>query len=217
MKNTFGIAAGLLTGLLGLALPSAAQAQTQPLANGIYFDGYDSQGDCPRGRIESTMMSWRYDGIGRRIVDVTQAENIWGRAHAGGATVPFPWMNVFAVFWSLPRHGYVAARFEVPMDMPAWAWGMFTHGETLPGPATDMAISPRCGDFNPSGLFCQMRSTGVGQRMGVWGMPGFPGVACKLVPGQTYYINIRLSDPEVEDYFCNAGACQTTVQHNHTQ
>jgi hypothetical protein len=197
---------------LFLCLAGSAHAQENP----IYFDGYDKPGACPAGRIESTMVSWRYDGIGRRVIDATQAENIWGRAYAGGPTIGFPWMNVFAIFWSFPRNGYIAARFEVPMDTPSWAWGMFTHGETIPGPATDMAISPRCGDFNPPGQFCQARGTRIGQRMGTWGMPGFPGVSCKLQPGQAYYLNIRLSDPTVEDYFCNTGACQTTVQHNHT-
>lgn len=200
--------------LLLLFLCAAGMAHAE--SNAVFLGSFEPAGSCPAGRVESTMMSWRYDGIGRRIIDVTLAENIWGRGNPGAPTVPFPWMNVFSIFWNFPRDGYVAARFDVPLDVPSWSFGMFTHGETIPGPATDMAISPRCGDFNPAQEYCQMRATRAGQRMGTWGLPGFPGVACKLQPGQTYYLNIRLTDPEVEDYFCNAGTCQFTVQHNHT-
>ena len=197
-----------------LFLCAAGAAHAESIA--VFLGSFEPAGSCPAGRIESTMMSWRYDGIGRRIVDVTRAENIWGRGNAGAPTVPFPWMNVFSLFWSFPRNGYLAAQFDVPLDVPSWSFGMFTHGETIPGPATDMAISARCGDFNPAHEYCQMRGTRAGQRMGTWGLPGFPGVACKLQPGQTYYLNIRLTDPAVEDYFCNAGTCQFSVQHNHT-
>ena len=163
------------------------------------------------------MMSWRYDGIGRVVSDVTMAENIWGRAYAGAPTVPFPWLNYFAVFWSFPRSGYVAAQFTVPEDLQATAWGVFTHGETLPGPETDMAISRQCGDFNPPEEFCQRRGTRAGQRMGLWRTPMGTMAACELEPGQTYYVNIRLSDPDAENFFCNSQACKTTVQTNHTQ
>ena len=184
--------------------------------NGIHFDGFDQSGSCPTGRIGSTMMSWRYDGIGRVLTDVTRAENIWGRAYAGAPTVPFPWLNYYAIFWSFPRTGYVAAQFIVPTDLPAASWGMYTHGETIAGPATDMAISKRCGDFRPAEEYCHRYGTHAGQRMGLWQMPGGMVAGCELEPGQTYYVNIRLTDPEVDHSLCNHLACQTTVQHNHT-
>ena len=146
--------------LLILCAAGAAHAES----NAVFLGSFEPAGSCPAGRIESTMMSWRYDGIGRRIVDVTRAENIWGRGNAGAPTVPFPWMNVFSLFWSFPRNGYVAAQFDVPLDVPSWSFGMFTHGETIPGPATDMAISARCGDFNPAHEYCQMRGKRAGHQ-----------------------------------------------------
>lgn len=183
--------------------------------NGIMRDGFEPEGWCPAGRVTHTVVSWRYDGIGRRGTDVTLAENIWGRSTASGPSVGYPWLNFFAVFWALPRHGYVAAAFDVPEDVAPTQWGMFTHGETLPGPATDMAISDWCGDFSPPEPECVRRATGTGQRMGTHRLPDAEIlVACTLRPGERRYINVRISDPLVDDFYCGAQTCQTTVQHN---
>ena len=196
--------------LLLLCAAGAAHAET----NAVFIDDFETTGACPPGRIRSTVMAWRYDGVGRTATDVTRAENIWGRSQAGMPTVPLPWLNYFAIFWSLPRNGYVAAEFTVPTDLQD-ASGMFTHGETLPGPETDMAISTRCGDFNPPEAFCLRADTRTGQRMGTWriGAAG-PIAACELTAGRTYYINIRFSDPAAQSFYCNGSTCQTTVQHN---
>lgn len=194
-----------------LCAAGAAHAES----NAIFLDDFESPGACPAGRIHSTVVSWRYDGIGRTNTDVTLAENIWGRAAAGVPSVPFPWLNFYAIFWSMPRTGYIAAEFTVPTDLQGTTWGMFTHGETLPGPQTDMAVSTRCGDFNPPEEFCRRADTRAGQRMGTWrvGAAG-PIAACELAAGRTYYLNIRFSDPAVQDFYCNGSTCQTTVQHN---
>jgi hypothetical protein len=191
-------------------LPLAANA-----GNGIFRDGFDPPGSCPQGRITHTVVSWRYDGIGRRGTDVMHAENIWGRSTATGPSVGYPWLNFFAVFWALPRHGYVAAVFDIPSDIPPGQWGMFTHGETIPGPATDMAISDWCGDFNPPEPDCVRRNTGTGHRMGTHAVrPGGPIVACPLEASGSYYVNIRFTDPNAQDFYCGPQTCQTTVQHN---
>ena len=97
--------------LLLLLLPCAAGA-AHAETNAVFIDDFETAGACPPGRIRSTVMSWRYDGIGRTATDVTRAENIWGRSQAGMPTVPFPWLNYYAIFWSMPRNGYIAAVGE---------------------------------------------------------------------------------------------------------
>jgi hypothetical protein len=211
MNNMDVLKGTLLVG----ALAYSAFASADP--NGIFRNGYDPVGSCPQGRITQTVVSWRYDGIGRKVTDVTKAENIWGRSTATAIPVPYPWLNYYAIFWAMPRHGYIAAEFTVPPWTPSVQWGIFTHGESLPGPETDMAISTECGDFNPPEPFCLKTNTAVAQRMGQHKLPNAALVAgCELEVGGTYYINIRLTDPNVIHGQCSGAACQHTVQSNHT-
>jgi hypothetical protein len=117
----------------------------------------------------------------------------------------------------MPRDGYIAAAFDVPLENNVITWGKFTHGETLPGPATDMAISEWCGDFNPPEPGCSFRGTTGGQGMSVYKRTAAAiNVACVVEPGKVYYANIRITDPDVVNGSCAALACKTTIQHNHT-
>jgi hypothetical protein len=207
----------LLGALLFLVFALAASRSASAQDNGIFRNGYEVPGACPQGRITQTVVSWRYDGIGRKLTDVTVADNIWGRSTANAPPIQYPWLNYYAVFWAMPRHGYIAARFDVPPWTLPTQWGMFTHGETLPGPATDMAISDQCGDFNPPEDWCLREGTVVAQRMGTYKQPEAPLFAgCELPIGGSYYINIRLTDPNVVHGQCSGAACQHTIQNNHT-
>lgn len=206
----------LLGALLFLVFALAASRSASAQDNGIFRNGYEVPGACPQGRITQTVVSWRYDGIGRKSTNVTLADNIWGRSTANATPVPYPWMNFFAVFWAMPRHGYIAAEFDIAPWVPMWQYTLMTHGETIPGPATDMAISDQCGDFNPPGEWCARFGTLTGQRMGATKLPSAPIVAgCNLQPLGRYYINIRFTDPNAQDFYCGAVTCQTTVQNNH--
>lgn len=186
-------------------------------SNGIFRNGYEEPGACPQGRVTQTVVSWRYDGIGRKVTDVTSADNIWGRSTANAIPIPYPWLNYYVIFWAQPRHSYIAAQFTVPPWTPPIQSGLFTHGESLPGPATDMAISDQCGDFNPPEDWCLRTDTVIAQRMGAHKLPeSSVFAACQLEVGGTYYVNIRLTDPNVVHGQCSGAACQHTVQSNHT-
>jgi hypothetical protein len=201
--------------LLAGALAYSAFANSE--SNGIFRNGYDPVGSCPQGRATMTVVSWKYNGSGRRNIDVTLADNIWGRWDAGQTPVTPPWLNVFALFWALPRHSYVAAEFTLPDNLPLNQWGLFGHGATSGGPPIDVTISDECGDFNPPELFCALRDIPPGQNAPAWKLPGYPGIAlCTLEPGGTYYINIRVSDPNVVHPDCSGAACKINVQNNHT-
>lgn len=185
--------------------------------NGIMRNGFDPPGSCPQGRVASTVVSWRYDGIGRRLIVVTSGDDIWGRWNASAPAIGFPWENVFALLWALPRNGYVAAGLRVPIDLPPLSWGVLNHGATSGGPPIDVSISDWCGDFNPPEPWCSSFDVGTGATIIAWKMPAYPGPAlCALVPDSAYYVNIRISDPDVIHDDCSNSACRINVQNNHT-
>lgn len=205
---TVPIVAGL-AGMFGLA--ALAHAQT----NGIMRDGFEPEGWCPSGRVTQTVMSWRYDGIGRALTDVRFADNIWGKTTASGVPLPYPWMNYFAIFWQLPRSGYVAAQFDLAPWVPLWQYNTFWHGETSGGPHTDLAISDRCGDFNPAEEWCAKFDTYTGHMMVRGMLPESPAlVGCVMQPLGRYYVNVRFSDPTEDHFDCGHAVCRTTIQNN---
>jgi hypothetical protein len=209
VKMILAIALALAAGVLGLA--SSATAQT----NGIMRDAFEVPGYCPPGRVAHTTVSWRYDGIGRRAIDVTRAEALWGRWDAGQTPVDYPWLNVFAILWQFPRHGYLGAEFDIAPWVLSWQYNRMTHGETLPGPWTDISVSDWCGDFNPPDPWCMTDATYTGQSMGVYKLPEAPVFAgCTLQPLGTYYLNLRFTFPDVEHWDCGSSACTTTIQNN---
>ncbi len=159
-----------------------------------------------------------YTGGGRKIMDVTQADNLFGYYAWSGARLSYPWKNEYTVF-EFPRAtgAYIAAKFTVPAGTPANQWGVFGNLETLPGPGIDVAISDRCGDFTPSALYCSADDVFGGRPILKDKLPGYPGVAlCSLSPGATYYVNIRLDDPVAGGANCAGNVCKFGIQRNHT-
>ena len=111
----------------------------------------------------------------------------------------------------------MAAEFQVMPWVPLWQWSMFTHGETSGGPWADIAVSDRCGDFNPPEPWCATYATYTGQGMGRYKLPEAPVLAgCQLEHLGTYYVNLRFTYPDADHWDCNASACRLTVQNNHT-
>jgi hypothetical protein len=207
----------LLGALLFLVFALAASRSARAQDNGIFRDGYDEPGSCFAGRATMTVVSWKYNGSGRRNIDVTQAENIWGRWDAGQTPTAFPWLNVFALLWALPRHNYVAAEFTIPEGTYPLQWGLLNHGATSGGPPMDVSISTQCGDFNPPEPFCSKRNVMPGENMIGYKLPAYPGIAfCSLTTSGPYYINLRVSDPNVDHPDCPGAACKFNIQNNHT-
>lgn len=172
---------------------------------------------CPAGRYTSGRVAYNYTLTNYRQTDLTKADNIWGRNSGAGGQVGMPWLNYFAVFTHFPKTGYIAAEFTVPHGMPAVQWGMFSHGETLPGPNLTMAISERCGDFSPATALCLRDNIGPGALLSRWKVPTATGVAaCPVTPGRTYYVNIKMTAPPAAHNDCTGATCKVTVQHNHT-
>lgn len=203
---------------MGLAALCALAAAASPARADelIFADGHDYAG-CPAGRQIRADIGYRYnltDANVARNVDVTQADNIWGRTAPNGTILEFPWANYFAVIVNLQRDGYVAALWRVPPDAIAEITGMFSHGETMAGPNVDMSISQYCGDFEPGHAICLRTNTGPGGILTKYKMPEPPGFACPLVPGNSYFVNIRMTNPDAMHHDCDGATCTVTIQNN---
>lgn len=182
----------------------------------IFVDGFQPIGSCPDGQQGVTNVSYSYTlNPVLQNVDATLFQNIFGRNVATAPVVAWPGVNGYAVT-VLNRSLYFAHRFTVPSSgLSPTLRGMFTHGESVPGPNLTMAISESCGDFNPPTSTCLSSNRGAGSPMVKWRLPTGTGVACELVPGRTYYANIKLTDRNaVDDNDCDDNACVISVVNN---
>lgn len=156
---------------------------------------------CPYMQQENANVSWSYNlNPVLPNVDVTEFQNVWGRASASDTPVPWPGKNGYAVM-TINRPLFFATRFTVPASgLSPTLHGRFSHGETVPGPNLSMAISPTCGDFDPPSTYCKVANAGPGVLMVGWKLPsGTAGNLCPLTPGQTYYANFKLTNPNAVD------------------
>lgn len=177
---------------------------------------------CPAGRqtVADVCYSYSLGSSCANGTDVTKFENIWGRMAPQQTPTPFPGEQFFAIFKNMQQAGYISAKFTVPATgLPPLQWGMFSHGESLSGPNVTMAISPQCGDFQPATSICLRSNMGPGDILTKWRLPTAAGIvaACDVVPGQSYYVNIKMTEPVPPTHdHCAGSTCKVTIQHNHT-
>jgi hypothetical protein len=173
---------------------------------------------CPAGRLTSAYIAVQsYTGGNRRLMDVTQADNLFGYYSWSTGRLSYPWKNDYTVFEFPRAPAYIAGKFVVPLNSIPAQWGTFRNLETLPGPGIDFAISPRCGDFSPAAQYCAADNVYGGRALVADKLPGYPGIAlCKLTPGATYYVNIRLHNPAAGGANCTSVLCKFGIQRNHT-
>lgn len=166
----------------------------------VIANGFETAA-CPYAQQENANISYSYNLTPvLQNVDVTEFQNVWGRNSANDTIVPWPGKNGYAVM-TINRNLFFATRFTVPASgLSPTLNGRFTHGETVPGPNLTMSISPTCGDFNPSSALCKVSNAGPGVSMVGWRLPtGSAQNLCVLTPGQQYYANFKLTDPNAVD------------------
>jgi hypothetical protein len=207
-------AAGAYT--LNLSCSNAQGATpSAPLALTVNPDS----GGCPAGRQLTGDVCYSYS-LGASCatnVDITQFVNVWGRNAPGAATIPFPGYQEYAVFKNWDKTKYISTKFTVPeTGMDPISTGKITHGETYPAVRLDVSISSACGDFTSVPPACIALNTGVGGGAGQWKLPTSPIGGCVVNPGQSYYLNIRATDPAQTSSDCSGNICKVTVQSNHT-
>lgn len=207
-------------------LPAGAYCATTQ--SGAVYDGVTAGAcsatppvtSCPSGRALTTVISHSRSLTGTRSVDATKADNLFGTFTSWLSPAPFPWdQGVFVGFTALKRGEYIAAQFTIPATgvNPATV-GKFVKDETVAGPANIVTISQRCGDFNIAALPPNCVGTPVRPGDGIIRtiLPQAIGVGCPLRPGQTYYLNIRIADPNVVHPLCGPVTCRFGLQSNHT-
>ena len=200
-----------------LILLSAALDAPNAALDSIFTDDFEVP-VCPRLQQENSNLSYEPD-LSQLItnVDVTKYENIWGRSGRGAPIVLFPGVS-HNVSILLNRDLFVAAKFVVPTSgMSAGANGVMTHGQTNGGPPVTMSISQQCGDFHPPSSQCLVVGTANYGTLGYWRLPTGSGSGCVLTPGQQYYMNFKLTNPDAVDTAnCSRDYCVVSIISNIT-
>jgi hypothetical protein len=176
---------------------------------------------CPAGRQQQATVCYTYAVSGSSCApntDVTKFENIWGRNAPAGTPVLFPGLNYYNVIANMGAQTYIAAQFVMPLTAPSNLTGILAHGSTLPGPNITYAISDQCGKFDPPNTQC---GPGVdippGAAGAKWKLNTYTGSnGCPLVPGQTYFINLKVTDSSLCGTGGSGAACEISTQSNHT-
>lgn len=201
---------------------SCSNAQGSTASAPLVLAVADTSGGClaPTSRQTTADICYSY-GLGTSCIpgaDVTQFNSIWGRNAPGSNAIPFPGYQEFVVLKTLDKTKYIAAKIDVPLTgLDLSSNGIITHGETYPGPNLTVAISSTCGDFNPSSSICAATGVSGGQIAGKWKLPTATQTnGCVLTPGQSYYLNIKATNPAQTSSDCSGNICKVTVQSNHT-
>jgi hypothetical protein len=190
-------------------------AMTPGLDDTIFRGAFESDDACPEGR--QTLADIEYDDGIAYAVDVTEWENIWGRASAFGDPVPWPGIDGSnPTILNFSKTGYLATKFHVPAEAPQNMLGWMTHTEYDYGQDLTASISASCGDFDAAAAQACYTDTTSGQVLVPWRVAQQGANFCQLMPGQDYYLNIRMTDPSRPSTTCppTATACAISLQNN---
>ncbi len=171
---------------------------------------------CPAGRQTVADVCYSYGPANcANSTDVTKFENFLGRSTPGDTPVVFPGKQGFAIFKNMQKTQYIAMKFVAPSTPLNW-WGKTWKNSTTAGPNTDSSISSTCGDFQPANQWCSNANVVPGGTVAQWKLPAYTGPSfCPLVPGQTYFLNIRITDPNTTHHDCSGSVCNVGLQNNH--
>lgn len=174
-------------------------------------------GSCPAGRQTQAELCYNVNMSSGTCTTqaVTTFQAVYGKGTPSGTTVPFPGVNADVVYRNLRKDQYIALEFTVPTSGLEGASGKVSKGETLPGPLLDGTISEQCGQFEPvqpADASCAFKRRGFSRALAAWGVNA-EGANCNLVPGKTYFLNLRISDPFSlpNPLDCSGNTCRTAT------
>jgi hypothetical protein len=155
----------------------------------------------PGSRLSTSNIAYTPSSGVRNAVDVTDWSKIWGDSNPTDTTVPWPGRHDSApIILQFDRNKYVSAKFTVPAGQAA-SYGWIAHTEYNYGLDLTTTISTTCGDFSPANSLCKSVTTSGGLltpwRVGT-------GNFCPLLPGTTYYFNMKATDPTQTNTGCAA-------------
>ena len=204
-------------------LLASAVSQTQPDA--ILQDSFDAGAACPAsietstGTLSLRRMSdiWYLPGNAhvRHNVNVTDWDSIWGHMTELDGQMLWPGApGASPTIRSIGKTEYVAAKFDVPADVLPTLSGTFKHVMYGGGPNIDATISRTCGDFSTLQPGCWVHDDPANDvAMLRWRVNSGNRSYCSVQPGQTYFLNIRFTDPQTTGPDCQGFTCQSTIQH----
>jgi hypothetical protein len=204
------------TYVLTLTCSNTGGSVTSTPATVVASTGGGDNDNCPSSpltRLTTSSISYVPSSGTRAGVNMTVWDNIWGNATSTDPTIPFPGRsNSQPSILSFGRTQYLAAKFTVPAGMVNNTYGWISHTEYNYGTDLTVAISSSCGDFAPSNPACKA-VTQSGQLLVPWSV-ATPATFCPVVPGQTYFLNIKMTDPSLPGDGCNATSCVVGTSNN---
>ncbi|HJT96926.1 MAG TPA: hypothetical protein VJ696_01310 [Rhodanobacteraceae bacterium] len=196
------IATGLLLGALAL----------RGTADPIFANDFEIE-SCPAGRIETSDVEYSNGVV--EDVDVRFFDGIWGRSGADDEPFPFPGLTIRATIADFERDGYLAAKFTVPAEFPDYYSGVFEHSaaSAADDAPIDFSLSTACGYFPATRGPCTAHGVAPdGSGMIYWvSNPQATGY-CTVAPGQTYFVNVRLTNPAASEN-CAGNVCRVSIYY----
>jgi hypothetical protein len=180
---------------------SNANGSTQSLPKVVTVTGA-SDPSCPAGRLTNGTITYPNvpGGGSRPNADLTRFENIWGHANSTDAEQPWPGANgAVPAIAGWGKTQYIAAKFTVPAAFNPGVYETLGVSTYNSGPELTMAVSQQCGDFStPANQWCMKSGVDTGDFF--WKVVVSPYTnGCPLIPGQTYYINMKMTAPLATD------------------
>jgi hypothetical protein len=206
------------TYVLTLTCSNTGGSVTSLPATVVASTGGGDNDNCPSSpltRLTSSSISYVPSSGTRAGVDMRVWENIWGHATSTDTTTQFPGRpNSQPTILSFGKTQYLAAKFTVPVGTANNTYGWISHTEYNYGQDLTAAISTTCGDFAPANPACMIAAQS-GQNLVPWAV-ATPATFCPVVPGQTYFLNIKMTDPSRQSDTCapTATSCVIGTSNN---
>lgn len=149
------------------------------------------------------------------FADLARFENLLGKTAAQATPQLFPAAGVSLNVISFGKSAFISAKFTVPPTIAQTAYGTITIGEPSGSRKATISLSPSCGFSVPvAAASCVVTGAGSGQGIS-WKVAGsaIPGVRCPLLPGASYFLNIKFdpAPPASDTYNCSATACKLPI------
>ena len=205
-------------------LLAAATSQT---SDSLFQDGFNGgyAYSCPESiatptgtrtlRHTSDIIYLPNAGHVRHGVTVTKWDNIWGHITELDGITTWPGVaGASPTIESLGKHQFIGAKFHTPPDMLPNLRGWYKHVMYGGGPPIDFAISRLCGDFDTAAGCSATNAPANDNTMVSWRANGTTtAYQCGLAPDTDYYVNIRISNPNVTGPDCSGEYCWSTIQN----
>ena len=153
--------------------------------------------NCPAGRLTNATITYPNvpGGGSRPNADLKRFETIWGHANSSDAERPWPGApGAVPKINDWPKTQYIAAKFTLPVGFAPGVYERLGYSTYNSGPELTMVVSQQCGDFTtPANPYCTSTAY-TGEAFDKIVVSPYTN-GCPLVPGQTYYINMKMTAP----------------------